>query len=105
MPDGGELKICARRTPEGGGQIVFEDNGAGMSREELDHLFQPLHSNFARGLGLGLTIVFQIMEDHQGKILFESEKGKGTKVSLCFPPGARPAKSGVPELAEAGAQA
>jgi two-component system sensor histidine kinase PilS (NtrC family) len=105
MPDGGELKILARKTPEGGGQIVFKDNGVGMSREELDQVFQPLHSNFAGGFGLGLTIVFRIMEDHQGKILFESEKGTGTKVSLCFPPADLPAVPGALELVGAGARA
>ena len=56
-----------------------------MSREEQQQLFQPFHSGFVGGLGLGLTIIFQIMEDHQGRISFESEKGRGTKVSLSFP--------------------
>jgi signal transduction histidine kinase len=79
MPDGGELMICVRKTPDGGGQIVFEDNGVGMSREELDQVFQPFHSSFAGGFGLGLTIVFQIMEDHQGKVLLKVKKEKAQK--------------------------
>jgi signal transduction histidine kinase len=58
-----------------------------MSREEIEQIFQPFHSGFSGGLGLGLSIIFQIMEDHQGKISFESEKGKGTKVTLSFPLG------------------
>lgn len=86
MPEGGELRICVGKSQDGGGQVVFEDTGIGMSREELDQVFQPFHSGFAGGLGLGLTIVFQIMEDHQGKISFESERGKGTRVCLRFPP-------------------
>ncbi len=86
MPNGGELKIEARKTPEGGGQIAFQDEGIGMSQEEIDQIFQPFRSGFSGGLGLGLTIIFQIMEDHQGKISIESEKGKGTKVVLWFPP-------------------
>ena len=57
-----------------------------MSREEQEQFFQPFHSEFKEGMGLGLSIIFQIMEDHQGKVFFESEKGKGTKVSLTFPP-------------------
>ena len=105
MPDGGELKILLRKTLDGGGQIVFQDHGVGMSREELDQIFQPFHSGFAGGLGLGLNIVFQIMEDHQGRIIFESEKGKGTKVSLSFPPAVQAGGSGTQELVEAEASA
>jgi signal transduction histidine kinase len=86
MPNGGELRISIKRNPEGWGQIDFQDNGIGMSPEEQEQFFQPFHSEFKSGLGLGLTITFQIMEDHRGKISFESEKGKGTKVSLFFPP-------------------
>jgi signal transduction histidine kinase len=85
MPNGGELKIAISKTPAGG-QVVFQDNGIGMSPEEQEQIFQPFNSQFSTGLGLGLTIIFQIMEDHQGRISFESEKGKGTKAILFFPP-------------------
>jgi two-component system sensor histidine kinase PilS (NtrC family) len=85
MPKGGDLNISIRKTSDNIGQVVFQDNGIGMSPEEKEQVFQPFHSGFARGLGLGLSITFQIMEDHQGKIIFETEKGKGTKVSLNFP--------------------
>ncbi len=86
MPNGGVLKIGVRKDTEGWGLIEFEDNGIGMSREEQEQFLQPFHSEFKEGLGLGLSIIFQIMEDHQGKVFFESERGKGTKVSLGFPP-------------------
>jgi two-component system sporulation sensor kinase B len=57
-----------------------------MSPEEKEQLFQPFQSGFEGGTGLGLSITFQIMEDHRGKISFESEKGKGTTVTLYLPP-------------------
>jgi two-component system sensor histidine kinase PilS (NtrC family) len=85
MPSGGELKISMRKTGADIGEIVFQDTGIGMSQEEKDRIFQPFTSGFKGGLGLGLSIIFQIMEDHRARISFESEKGKGTKVSLCFP--------------------
>jgi two-component system, NtrC family, sensor histidine kinase PilS len=85
MPEGGDLNICIRKTSDNIGQVVFQDSGIGMSPEEREQIFQPFHSGFAGGLGLGLSITFQIMEDHQGEIMFETEKGKGTKVSLNFP--------------------
>ena len=86
MPNGGNLKIEARKNLEGWGLIEFEDTGVGMNAEEQEKLFQPFNSEFKEGLGLGLSIIFQIMEDHRGKVSFKSEKGKGTRVSLSFPP-------------------
>jgi two-component system, NtrC family, sensor histidine kinase PilS len=85
MPGGGTLTIRLQKSLDETAQIMFEDTGIGMSREEQEQLFQPFQSGFAGGVGLGLSIIFQIMEDHRGKISFESEKGKGTKVSLRFP--------------------
>jgi two-component system sensor histidine kinase PilS (NtrC family) len=85
MPGGGELRISLRKVFPSGGEIVFEDNGLGMTQKEKEQIFQPFHSGFGSGLGLGLSIVFQIVEDHRGKISFESEKGKGTRVRLVFP--------------------
>jgi two-component system, NtrC family, sensor histidine kinase PilS len=85
MPKGGDLNISIRKTSGHVGQVLFQDNGIGMTPEEKEQIFQPFHSGFAGGLGLGLSIIFQIMEDHQGKISFETEKGKGTSVSLNFP--------------------
>jgi signal transduction histidine kinase len=46
-------------------------------------------------MGLGLSIIFQIMEEHRGKINFESAKGKGTKVHLLFPLESDPAGAGA----------
>jgi two-component system, NtrC family, sensor histidine kinase PilS len=85
MPNGGELMISLRKAPEGTGEICFQDNGIGMSEEEKERVFQPFHSGFKGGHGLGLSIIFQIMEEHRARISFESEKGEGTRVSLCFP--------------------
>lgn len=85
MPNGGELRISMRKTGGDTGEIVFQDSGIGMSPQEKDQMFQPFLSGFKGGLGLGLSIIFQIMEDHRGKVMFESEKGKGTRVSLRFP--------------------
>jgi two-component system, NtrC family, sensor histidine kinase PilS len=89
MPAGGILAISAKATQDGGAEIVFQDSGAGMSEEEMAQLFQPFHSNFCGGTGLGLSIIFQIVEDHRGKIHFESEKGRGTRVMVYLPPAAQ----------------
>jgi two-component system, NtrC family, sensor histidine kinase PilS len=85
MPNSGELKISIRKSSESIGEVVFQDNGIGMSQDQKDQIFQPFQSGFKGGLGLGLSIIFQIMEDHRGRISLESEIGKGTRVSLSFP--------------------
>ncbi|MEJ2111186.1 MAG: ATP-binding protein [Acidobacteriota bacterium] len=95
MPNGGELKISTHKNRDGWGLIEFMDTGIGMSSEELEKLFQPFHSEFEGGLGLGLSILFQIVEDHKGKVFFESEKGKGTRVSISFPPEKLYARSNI----------
>jgi two-component system sensor histidine kinase PilS (NtrC family) len=86
MPSGGTLMIAANPAEDGGGEIVFQDDGEGMSEEEKGYLFQPFHSRFRCGTGLGLSIIFQIVKDHGGNIRFDSEKGCGTKVTITLPP-------------------
>jgi two-component system sensor histidine kinase PilS (NtrC family) len=85
MPDGGTLTITAGRATDAGGEIIFQDTGSGMTEEQKAHLFQPFHSRFVGGIGLGLSITFQIIEEHRGKIHFESEEGQGTRVILRLP--------------------
>ena len=85
MPDGGTLLISAGMGDRGGGRVAFQDEGIGIGPGEMDRLFQPFHSGFSGGTGLGLSVVFQILEDHRGKIHFESKKGKGTRVTVQLP--------------------
>ena len=93
MPAGGTLTIDALRTNDGDGQIVFQDDGIGMDADQQKLLFQPFNSGFRGGTGLGLSISFHIIEDHHGKITVESEKGRGTRVTIRLPhhPAAVPA--------------
>jgi two-component system, NtrC family, sensor histidine kinase PilS len=86
MPAGGTLIVAARTVSGRGCEVSFQDFGAGMTEEEKASLFQPFQPRFAGGMGLGLSIIFQIVEDHHGKIRFDSEKGRGTTVTLLFPP-------------------
>jgi signal transduction histidine kinase len=54
------------------------DNGKGISEEDQKKLFTPFFTTKSRGTGLGLAIVKKIVDDHNGKVEFESEEGKGT---------------------------
>ena len=63
-------------------QLVVADNGQGISDEEKTRLFEPYFSTKKSGMGLGLTIVKQIIEAHGGYITVESELDKGTTFSF-----------------------
>jgi PAS domain S-box-containing protein len=67
--------------------ISVTDTGRGISSEVLEKIFEPLFSTKSFGVGLGLPIVQQIMEQHGGGIDIESEVGRCTRVALWLPLG------------------
>ncbi len=85
MPDGGRLYI--RCTPCESDRIVleFQDEGHGMNAEEKSRLFEPFYSHFKQGLGVGMALVYQIVDMHQGEIRAESEVGRGTRIRISLP--------------------
>ena len=66
-------------------EVVISDTGNGVSEDIYPHIFEPLYSSKGFGVGLGLSIAKQIMEQHGGGITVSSEKNVGTKVILWFP--------------------
>ncbi len=64
--------------------IRIRDHGSGISKENLNHIFEPYFTNKEKGTGLGLAIVKRIVEQHDGKIEVESQINKGTIFSLYF---------------------
>jgi signal transduction histidine kinase len=89
MEGGGELIIrtCFKSDPLPGCiEVVFIDNGVGIKKEHMKHLFQPFFKTKLRGTGLGLAICRRIVEErHHGKIYIVSEEGKGTTVRVELP--------------------
>lgn len=63
---------------------TVSDNGIGMTQEQIDELFTPFRS-FSNGTGLGMSVVYEIMQAHQGRIQVKSRPGEGTQVILLFP--------------------
>ncbi|MEL7061009.1 MAG: ATP-binding protein [Acidobacteriota bacterium] len=84
MPDGGRLTIVGRQLDDTY-RIEFQDSGHGMTEQERAELFQPFKSFFDRGLGLGMAIVYRIVQEHHGDIWVESEPGHGTTVAVELP--------------------
>jgi signal transduction histidine kinase len=66
-------------------QIEVRDNGVGISKENLDRVFDPFFSTRPDGSGLGLAISYQIIHEHGGFIDLESEVGKGTSFRVNLP--------------------
>jgi signal transduction histidine kinase len=89
MDGGGELIIRTQfKSDPAPGYIeaVFIDNGGGIKKENMKHLFRPFFGTKLRGTGLGLAVCHRIIvERHHGKILLESEEGRGTKVTVELP--------------------
>ncbi|WP_028583297.1 response regulator [Desulfogranum mediterraneum] len=67
--------------------LTVADNGPGIEASQLDHIFEPFYTRKEMGrsgTGLGLTIVWNTIQDHDGAIVVES-KGQGTSFKLFFP--------------------
>lgn len=113
MPDGGRLTfatsvVSAASMPEllpeleSGRYVCLKvtDEGMGMDAMTRDHVFEPFYTTKerGRGTGLGLPVVFGLMQSQQGCIDVQSEPGQGTIVSLYFPVVAspEPVKAKVP---------
>jgi len=74
-------------TEASSGQAVIRvsDSGPGIPAESIPKIFQPFHTSKRRGTGLGLPIAERIVSAHGGRILVESEPGKGTLFSVFLP--------------------
>jgi signal transduction histidine kinase len=86
MPDGGALTIELRSINQGEEiEMVFADEGVGMSSEEQERYFQPFSSSFSEGTGLGAAIVYRLVQEHGGRIHVNSRPGCGTRVQVLLP--------------------
>jgi two-component system NtrC family sensor kinase len=69
-----------------GVRIRVADTGCGIERQDLDKIFEPFFSTKGtRGNGLGLAIVWGIVESHGGHLTVESEVSKGTTFTVLLP--------------------
>jgi len=82
----GAVTISARKSKKTQKcSIKIHDNGSGIAPENLSIVFEPLYSSKANGIGLGLSICKQIVENHGGTIMLTSKTGKGTTVNIELP--------------------
>ena len=65
--------------------VIISDNGAGISEENIEKVFEPKFTTKSSGMGLGLAMVKNIVETYNGSINFTSKPGRGTTFKLRFP--------------------
>jgi PAS domain S-box-containing protein len=95
MPAGGLLKVSAenalladddrRDSPAGFVRIDITDNGTGIERDKIPHIFEPYYTTKKDGSGLGLATSYSIIQKHGGRIEAASEVGVGTTFTLLLP--------------------
>ena len=89
-PDGGSVTVSTLLSG-GFANLVFSDSGLGISSEDLPHIFDRFYrvkgkaTRHITGSGLGLSLVKEVVEAHQGYIDVRSEPGQGTTFTLSFP--------------------
>jgi two-component system, NtrC family, sensor kinase len=88
MPEGGKMTISGGRV--NGEDMVWltvADNGHGIKPEDLPHIFEPFYSTKVdgKGVGLGLSMTYGIIREHNGVVEVDSKPGKGTVFKIKFP--------------------
>jgi signal transduction histidine kinase len=84
MPSGGEIQALIR-SEDGNILIEIRDRGAGFSKEAIRRWNEPFFSEREGGMGLGLTLVSDVMHAHRGSISVENRPGGGAAVRCSFP--------------------
>ncbi len=82
--DNSVLSVTTQRK-NGRVEVIFEDRGPGIPADVLPRIFEPLFSTKGFGVGLGLTVVKQIMQQHGGGIEIDGAGTSGTRVCLWLP--------------------
>jgi len=96
MPQGGRLEMATRYITAGDGrtkasadagfvEIEFADTGVGISAEHIHNIFDPFFTTKSKGMGLGLSVSYGIVERHGGQIQVESKVGEGTTFIVRLP--------------------
>ena len=81
MRNGGTLQVSIESLGDDW-QVSFADTGTGMTPQQTEKIFEPFQSNFEGGTGLGLAVVYQIVQAHEGKVWARSKPGQGTTFVL-----------------------
>lgn len=82
----GEKKITISTYLEGANAILsVKDTGCGMTDKQMEKIFEPYYTTKSNGTGLGLTVLFKIIKEHNGDIHVRSVKGEGSEFTIALP--------------------
>ena len=84
MKDGGTLTIRCEVKDDHYARIKISDTGPGIKSDHLSRIFDPYFTTKNKGTGLGLALVYKIIEAHQAQLKVESTPGKGATFTLRF---------------------
>jgi two-component system sensor histidine kinase HydH len=86
MEHGGELQVSVQEGNRPGTvEIQVRDTGCGIAEETLERVMDPYFTTKPEGTGLGLAMVYKIIDEHGGTIKIASKEGQGTTVSIVLP--------------------
>lgn len=85
MPGGGTVTLATRLLPEEAIQVRVSDTGVGIPPEDRDKIFRLYYTTKPNGSGIGLSLVYRIIQMHDGHIDVESAVGQGTTMILTLP--------------------
>ncbi len=98
-----DVRLTCREEPDGEHfRIEVSDNGVGISKDDLQHIFEPFYQTMDNkpGTGIGLNIVKNIVDQHHGTISVKSEVGKGSTFTVVLPVSQVIAEEQEPERTE-----
>ncbi|MHB9154801.1 MAG: two-component system sensor histidine kinase NtrB [Endomicrobiales bacterium] len=84
LSNGGQIEVSLKKAGENL-ELAVQDTGMGMDKETLDQIFEPMFTTKTKVLGLGLTVVKEIAENHKGKVTVESAKDQGATFKVYLP--------------------
>ena len=84
MPDGGALRVTSRKA-DGAVEVAIADTGTGIAPEHLSKIFDPFFTTKQMGTGLGLSVVYGVVEKHGGSMKAQSRLGEGTTMTVRLP--------------------
>ena len=85
MPSGGAVVMSTASVAGGAVQVRVADEGVGISPADLEKIFQLYYTTRPEGNGIGLSLVYRIVQMHDGAVDVASEVGRGTTVTVRLP--------------------
>src|SRR5205085_12232235 len=85
MPHGGTVRLAAATAPRDQIEVRVQDTGVGIPPEHLGKIFDLYFTTKDHGTGIGLSMVYRIIQMHDGEIEVESTQGRGTTFRVLLP--------------------